>query len=32
LPRPRSQDMLASEYFFALRNELLRLFDYEARQ
>lgn len=32
LPRPRSQDMLASEYFFALRNELLRLFDYETRQ
>lgn len=32
LPRPRSQDMLTSEKFFTLRGELLRLFDYEARQ
>ena len=32
LPRPRTPDMLASEEFFALRSEILRLFDYEGRR
>lgn len=32
LPRPRTQDMLISEEFFALRSEILRLFDYEERR
>ncbi len=32
LPRPRTRNMLISEEFFALRSEILRLFDYEERR